>query len=122
MSNLLKKIAQLESQLSELKLAVNSKSKESTKSSKGPKTKASKERPSSIEKCKKKAELNKFTKKELIEWMKEKRVAIKNASSEYKADLVKFVWKNIQKCSECSDEPSDESSDESSDETDSDDE
>jgi hypothetical protein len=114
---MLKKIAKLEADLSKLKVSLGKPSKES-KPSKEPKPRTRKDKPSAIEKCAKKSELEKFTKKELIEWIKAKNLKLKNAAAEYKADLVKFVWKNFKKSSDSGQSESSGSEESDSDESD----
>jgi len=116
-ASMLKQIAKLEADLSKLKLSFGKPSKEH-KPSKEPKPRTRKDKPSAIEKCAKKSELDKFTKKELIEWIKAKNLKLKNAAAEYKADLVKFVWKNFKKGSDSAESGSSGSEESSSDETD----
>ena len=110
-SSVSKKIAKLEKQLSELKLSLG-KSKE-TKERK-PRTR--KDKPESIESCKSKSELDKFTKKEIIEWIKSREIALKKANQTLKQDLVKFVWKhlNTQAAESSSDDSGSESESEGS--------
>ena len=116
-ASMLKKIAKLEADLSKLKVSLGKPSKES-KSSKEPKPKTHKDKPSAIEKCAKKSEIEKFTKKELIEWIKAKNLKLKNAAAEYKADLVKFVWKNFKSHPESGESESSGSEESGSDESD----
>jgi hypothetical protein len=105
-----KEIASLEKKLAKLELKS---AKEKTKSSSG------KKKASSIGKCKKKCDLSKFTKKEMLEWIEKKDIALKKASATLKDDLIKLVWKHLN--SESSDEESDSDSDsDSSDDSDSD--
>ena len=88
----LKKIAKLEQQLNKLKLSLTKAAPKETKERK-PRTR--KDKPESIESCKSKSELNKFTKKEIIEWIKSREIALKKANQTLKQDLVKFVWKQL---------------------------
>ena len=113
-SSVSKKITKLEEQLSKLKLSLG-KSKE-TKERK-PRTR--KDKPEAIESCKTKTDLAKFTKKEIIDWIKSREIALKKANQTLKEDLVKFVWKHLSsKTEESSSEESDSES--SSDDSDSD--
>jgi hypothetical protein len=90
MSSIAKQISKLEDQLNKLKLKA-SKSKEP----KAAKSKKCKGKQCAIESCDKKTELAKFTKKELLDWIKNKQITLKEASKKLKADLVKFVWKHL---------------------------
>ena len=113
-SSVSKKIAKLEEQLSKLKLSLG-KSKET----KERKPRSRKDKPAAIESCKSKSELNKFTKKEIIDWIKSREIALKKANQTLKEDLVKFAWKHLSsKTEESSSEESDSES--SSDDSDSD--
>ena len=106
-------IKKLEAQLAKLKLQLASKENKSPK----PKTERKrKDKPKSIDSCKSKGELSKFTIAELKDWIKSNRVETKKLYEKHKADLVNLVWKKIKSCSgsEC-----DESEDDSEDETDS---
>ena len=109
-------IKKLEAQLAKLKVQLAS------KESKSPKAKTErkrKDKPKSIDSCKSKAELSKFTIAELKDWIKSNGVETKKLYEKHKADLVALVWKKVKSCSgsEC-----DEESSESDSETDSDDE
>ena len=87
MSSFAKQISKLEDQLNKLKL-------------KASKSKKCKGKQSAIESCDKKTELAKFTKTELLDWIKNKQITLKEASKKFKADLVKFVWKHLDTDSE----------------------
>jgi len=103
-----KKIDQIENQLSKLKLLVNTQKKQEKKKPSEPKKK--KDKPESIESCKKKSELEKFTVKELKDWIKENGIDTKKLSKKHKEDFIKLVWKKLNESAESS---SDESSSES---------
>jgi len=109
----LKKIAKLEQQLNKLKLSLTKAAPKETKERK-PRTR--KDKPESIESCKSKSELDKFTKKEIIEWIKSREIALKKANQTLKQDLVKFVWKqlNTQAAESSSDDSGSESDSECS--------
>jgi hypothetical protein len=104
----LKKIAKLEAQLNKLKLQLTN-----PKEPKASKPRTRKDKPESVEACEKKAELTKFTKKELIEWIKNKQITLKKANETLKDDLVKFVWKHLKTESETEAETESESESES---------
>ena len=91
----LKKIAKLEDQLNKLKLQFTN-----AKDPKASKPMTRKDKPESVDACEKKDELTKFTKKELIEWIKNKQITLKKANDTLKDDLVKFVWKHLKTESE----------------------
>ena len=110
-SSVSKKIEKLEKQLSELKLSLG-KSKE-TKERK-PRTR--KDKPAEIDSCKTKTDLAKFTKKEIIDWIKSREIALKKANQTLKEDLVKIVWKHLNtQAAESSSDESESSSDSDSD-------
>ena len=112
----LKKIAKLEEQLNKLKLKA-SKSKEP----KAAKCKTGKCKQSTIDSCEKKTDVAKFTKKELLDWIKNREITLKEASKKLKDDLVKFVWKHLNTESDSDSDDSDSDSDDSeSDDSDSD--
>jgi hypothetical protein len=107
-------IKKLEAQLAKLKVEANK-----NKSSKPKTERKRKDKPKSIDSCKSKDELAKFTIAELKDWIKSNRVETKKLYEKHKADLVALVWKKIKSCSDSGcDESEDESDDES--ETDSD--
>jgi hypothetical protein len=106
----LKKIAKLEEQLNKLKLSLG---KSASKETKERKPRTRKDKPVSIESCKSKSELDKFTKKEIIDWIKSREIALKKANQTLKEDLVKFVWKQLKNKAESS--SSEESESESGD-------
>jgi hypothetical protein len=96
-------IKKLEAQLAKLKLQLASKDNKSPK----PKTERKrKDKPKSIDSCKSKAELSKFTIAELKDWIKSNSVETKKLYEKHKADLVNLVWKKVKSCSysECDDE------------------
>ena len=104
-----KKIEQIESQLGKLKLMLTAKSAGKSKSVSQRKRK---DKPDSIESCKKKAELEKFTVAELKDWVKKNGVDVKKLAKKHKEDYVKLVWKKLKEIT--SDSSSDESSSSSS--------
>ena len=111
MASITKKITQIESQLTKLKLMLekyetkNAPVKEKKKSKKNSK-------PSCISKCKSKSDLEKFTVKELKVWIKENNIDIKKISEKHKEDFIKLIWSHIntesesENSSENSDSPS----------------
>jgi hypothetical protein len=106
-------IKKLEAQLAKLKLQLASKDSKSPK----PKTERKrKDKPKSIDSCKSKAELSKFTIAELKDWIKSNGVETKKLYEKHKADLVALVWKKVKSCS---DSDCDDVDSESEDETDS---
>jgi len=111
-------IKKLEAQLAKLKVEMGYvKSSKANSSKPKPKTERKrKDKPKSIDSCKSKGELSKFTIAELKDWIKSNRVETKKLYEKHKADLVNLVWKKIKSCS---DSECDESS-ESDSETDSD--
>ena len=100
-----KKIEQIELQLGKLKLMLTAKSAVKSKSVSKPKNK-----PESIEKCKKKTDLEKFTVAELKKWAKNNNVDLKKLSNKHKKDYVKLVWKSLGKLKESENISSEESS------------
>ena len=108
-------IKKLEAQLAKLKLEVG---KGKDKSPKAKTERKRKDKPKSIESCKSKDELTKFTIAELKDWIKSNRVETKKLYEKHKADLVALVWKKIKSCSDSGCDASSESDSE----TDSDDE
>jgi hypothetical protein len=86
-----KKIEQIELQLGKLKLMLTAKS-----SGKSGMQRKRKDKPESIEKCKKKSDLEKFTVAELKEWAKENGVDLKSLKEKHKEDYVKLVWKKLK--------------------------
>jgi hypothetical protein len=107
-----KKIEQIESQLGKLKLMLTAKSAGKSKSVSERAQRKRKDKPESIESCKKKAELEKFTVAELKEWVKKNGVDVKKLAKKHKEDYVKLVWKNLK--SSANESSSDESSSDSS--------
>jgi len=107
-----KKISSIELQFSKLRLMLEEKeSKKAEKKSSAPRKR--KDKPESIDKCKTKSDLAKFTVKELKDWIKENEIDTKKLSEKHKEDLVKLVWKKLNASAESSEESS--SSDSSSD-------
>lgn len=107
-----KKIEQIELQLGKLKLMLTAKPCGKSKSVSERKRK---DKPESIEKCKKKADLEKFTVAELKEWAKNNGVDLKKLAKKHKEDYVKLVWKKLKSSAEeSSSEESSSSSDSSS--------
>ena len=90
-------IKKLELQLAKLKLMVLTEVKpdKKTKAATEPKTKKS-SKPKSIDQCKNKEDLTKFTIAELKDWIKSNGIEIKKLYEKHKADLVKLVWKKIK--------------------------
>ena len=115
MSSIAKQISKLEDQLNKLKLKA-SKSKEP----KAAKSKKCKGKQCAIESCSKKTELAKFTKKELLDWIKDKQITLKEASKKLKADLVKFVWKHLDTDSDSETDTDSDTDSETDSDTDSD--
>ena len=107
-----KKIEQIELQLGKLKLMLTAKPAVKSKSVSERKRK---DKPESIEKCKKKAELEKFTVSELKEWAKNNGVDLKKLAKKHKEDYVKLVWKKLKETESSSEESSSSSSSSSSD-------
>jgi hypothetical protein len=105
-----KKIEQIELQLGKLKLMLTAKS-----SGKSGMQRKRKDKPESIEKCKKKADLEKFTVSELKEWAKNNGVDLKKLAKKHKEDYVKLVWKKLKETESSSEESSSSSSSSSSD-------
>ena len=106
MSSFAKQIAKLEDQLNKLKLKA-SKSKEP----KAAKCKTGKCKQSTIESCEKKTDVAKFTKKELLDWIKDREIKLKEANKKLKDDLVKFVWKHLNTGSDSESESESDDSD-----------
>jgi len=106
-SSILKKIESIESQLGKLKIAL-SKVDEPKKKKPSEPTKR-KDKPETIDSCKTKTELAKFTIKELKEWIKENKIDAKKLSEKHKEELVKFVWKIIKNKTESSESESSDS-------------
>ena len=100
-------IKKLEAQLAKMKLELSAKGKSSKAGSSKPKSERN-NKPRSIDSCKSKSELAKFTIAELKDWIKSNRVETKKLYEKHKADLVNLVWKKIKSCSgsECDDEAS----------------
>ena len=107
-----KKIEQIELQLGKLKLMLTAKPAVKSKSESQRKRK---DKPESIEKCKKKADLEKFTVSELKEWAKNNGVDLKKLAKKHKEDYVKLVWKKLKETESSSEESSSSSSSSSSD-------
>jgi hypothetical protein len=105
-SSALKTIEKLQAQLDKLKLSLTN---SETKSAKPKTERKRKDKPASIEECKKKAELAKFTVKELKDWVKEKKIDTKKLAEKKKDDLVKLVWKNLKSGAESEESESSES-------------
>ena len=101
-----KKIQQIELQLGKLKLMLTAKPAEKKSVQRKRKGK-----PESIESCKKKSDLEKFTITELKDWIKANGIDTKKLEKKHKEDFVKLVWKNLK---ESAKESSGESSSESS--------
>jgi len=98
LASALKQIAKLEEQLAKLKLSLsNAAAKESKESKelKVVKPRVRKDKPDTIESCKSEKDLDKFNKKELLEWIKQKDIVLKKASAAPKKDLVKAVWEHM---------------------------
>ena len=94
----LKQIVKLEEQLAKLKLSLsNAAAKESKESKelKVVKPRVRKDKPDTIDSCKSEKDLDKFTKKEILEWIKQKDIVLKKASAALKKDLVKAVWEHM---------------------------
>ena len=109
-------IAKIEKDLKTLKLSVKT-------TKKVPKEKVSKKEPKGvIEKCKKKADLQKFTVAELKDWVKKNSISTKKIEKSHKEDWVNIVWKNMKKSNKNSESEQDSSeeseTDYSSDESD----
>jgi hypothetical protein len=101
LASALKQIAKLEEQLAKLKLSLsNAAAKESkepneSKELKVVKPRVRKDKPDTIESCKSEKDLDKFTKKEILEWIKQKDIVVKKASAALKKELVKAVWEHM---------------------------
>jgi hypothetical protein len=106
-ASILKKIESIESQLGKLKIALSNVDEPKKKKPSEPKKR--KDKPESIDFCKTKTELAKFTIKELKEWIKENKIDAKKLSEKHKEDLVKFVWKIIKNKTESSESESSDS-------------
>ena len=107
-----KKIESIEVQLGKLKLLLvdEPKTKKPSEPKKKPsESKKKKDKPESIDTCKKKSELEKFTVKELKDWIKEHKIEAKKLSEKRKNDLVKFVWDVLKKSSDSESSESEES-------------
>ena len=106
-----KKIESIEVQLGKLKLLLvdEPKKKPSEPKKKPSESKKKKDKPESIDTCKKKSELEKFTVKELKDWIKEHKIEAKKLSEKRKNDLVKFVWDVLKKSSDSESSESEES-------------
>jgi hypothetical protein len=100
-----KKIESIEVQLGKLKLLLV----DEPKAKKPSEPKKKKDKPESIDTCKKKSELEKFTVKELKDWIKEHKIEAKKLSEKRKNDLVKFVWDVLKKSSDSESSESEES-------------
>jgi len=89
-------IKRIETQLAKLKLQLEDKpAKKTTKKATESKPKKS-SKPKSIDHCKNKEELTKFTVAELKDWIKSNGVETKKLYEKHKKDLVKLVWKKIK--------------------------
>jgi hypothetical protein len=97
MSSAAAAIKRIEAQLAKLKLQLEDKpSKKTTKkAATKPKPKKS-SKPKSIDHCKNKEELTKFTVAELKDWIKSNGVETKKLYEKHKEDLVNLVWKKIK--------------------------
>ena len=105
-------IKKIEAQLAKLKLQLAS------KENKKPKVERTrKDKPDSIDSCTSKTDLEKFTIKELKDWIKSNGVETKKLYEKHKKDLVNLVWKKVKSCSgsECDDESSESDSETDSD-------
>jgi len=118
--SLLKRLEKIESSISDFKSSISelkSDIKECLKSEKSSKRSSSKstkkEKPASIYKCKNKADLSKFTVKELKDWVKENGVDAKKLAEKLKNDLINLVWKKLKSKAYSSDESENSSSDSS---------
>ena len=107
-------IKKLTADLNALKVAIKA---DKSKASKAPKGKKA-DKPSSINKCKSKADLDKFTCAELKEWLVAKKV--EKISSLKKDELVALVFKKLKKKPEPESDSESDSSDSSDSESDSD--
>ena len=106
-----KKIEQIETQLGKLKMMLTEKSAGKSKTL----ARKRKDKPETIEKCTKKSDLEKFTVKELKEWVKSNGVDTKKLTKKHKEDFVKLVWKKLKETeASSSDESSSDSSESSS--------
>jgi len=97
MSSVAKKIEQIEQielELGKLKLMLTEKAAGKSKTVAQRKRK---DKPDSIEACNKKSDLEKFTVKELKEWIKKHKIDTKGIKEKHKEDFVKLVWKNLKK-------------------------
>jgi hypothetical protein len=88
-------IKRIEAQLAKLKLQLEDKPSKKTTKKENPKPKKS-SKPKSIDHCKNKEELTKFTVAELKDWIKSNGVEIKKLYEKHKDDLVRLVWKKIK--------------------------
>ena len=111
-SSVLKKIESIETQLGKLKLELTVLD-EKPKKTKKSEPKKKKDKPESIDTCKNKSELSKFTIKELKQWIKENKIEAKKLSEKHKEDLVKFVWQNLKNSPETESSESENSDSES---------
>ena len=75
-----KQIEAIQKSLDSLKLKIN---------------KSCKKSPKKIGECTKKDQLNKFTIKELIEWLKKNKISIKKVSKKIKKKFVNIVWEHL---------------------------
>ena len=108
-----KKIEQIELQFGKLKLMLTAKAPGKSNSVGQRKRKG---KPETIENCKKKSDLEKFTVKELKDWVKANGIDTKKLKEKHKEDYVKLVWKNLKTVATSESDPSssDSSSSESS--------
>jgi hypothetical protein len=87
-SSVLARLSKLEKLIKDLKVDYS----EPNKSSRPMKI----NKPTKIEDCKNKNELNKyFTVTELKEWLKKNKIIVKKVTDKLKEDFVKIVWENI---------------------------
>ena len=115
-ASITKKISQIETQLSKLKLMLEQKEIKEADKKVAPRKR--KDKPESIDVCKSKSDLAKFNVKELKEWIKQNGIDTKKLSEKHKEDLIKLVWKKLKSSTESSSSESSEestSSDSSSD-------
>ena len=105
-------IKKIEAQLAKLKLQLASKENKKPKAER-----KRKDKPDSIDSCTSKTDLEKFTIKELKDWIKSNGVETKKLYEKHKKDLVNLVWKKVKSCSdsECDDESSESDSETDSD-------
>jgi hypothetical protein len=117
--SILKAIKSMEKDLKELRLAFEECDDDEEVCSKKKKIISDrKDKPGNIEKCVKKTDIAKFTKKDLIDWLKSKDIKLKNASDKTKSDIVDLAWKQIKENSENSESDSSTQTESSGDDSD----